>query len=158
MFNGDQIEIRRIEEILENYVSIIGEVRNPGNYEFINGLTIKDLLLYGGLKPTSRRDKAYIQRTNPDGNISVIPISVENVIQGTGIDINIVLQDRDQLTIWAQERFTDNKTIKISGSVRESVEFDYDVGGTLRVSDAITFAGGLKSDAANYAHIHILNP
>jgi len=158
LYNGDVVEVRRIEEKLENYVSIIGEVRNPGNYELVEGLTLKELLLLGGLKPTSRRDKAYIQRTNPDGNITVIPVSVENIILGQGTDVNLKLEDRDELTIWALERFTDNKTIKISGSVRDPNEFDYDVGGTLRVSDAITFAGGLKSDAANYAHIHRLDP
>ncbi|MFT6807555.1 MAG: protein involved in polysaccharide export with SLBB domain [Saprospiraceae bacterium] len=158
LMNGDLVEIRRIEEVLENYVSIVGEVRNPGNYELIDGLTIKDLLLYGVLKPTSRRDKAYIQRTNPDGNISVIPISIADIIHGNGIDANMVLEDRDKITVWPLERFTDNKTIVISGSVREPIEFDYDIGGTLRVSDAITFAGGLKSDAAIYAHIHRLDP
>lgn len=158
LYNGDIVHVRKIEEKLENYVSILGDVRNPGNYEYTSGLSIKDLLLLGGLKPTSRRDQAYIKRINTDGNVSIIPISVNDIISGQGPDAIMELHDRDELTIWPLERFTDKKTIKVSGAVREPNELNYGVGGTLRVADVITLAGGLEDVAANYAHIHRLNP
>ncbi len=158
LHNGDQISIRQIDERLENYVTILGEVRNPGNYEFHPDLTIKDLILLGRLMPTSRRDQAYIRRTNVDGNITTIPISIESIIAGDGSALNFQLQDKDELTVWALERFADHKKVIISGAVRQPDSFDYDDGGTLRVSDLITLAGGLESDASNYAHIHRLDP
>ncbi|MEL6123937.1 MAG: SLBB domain-containing protein, partial [Bacteroidota bacterium] len=58
--NGDEVFIDQIDEELEDYVRIIGEVENEGNFEWSDELTLRDLLNLGGLKRTSRYDKAII--------------------------------------------------------------------------------------------------
>ena len=156
--NGDDINIDRIEEKLENFVSVKGEVRNSGNFEFLEGMTIKDVLLLAELLPTARLDAAYIQRFNPDGKINMLRISIRDILNGVGADVKLELQDKDEITVWSLDRFTDDKEVKISGAIREPQSLPYDEGGNLRVSDLIIMGGGLSRDAAPYAHIHRIDP
>ena len=156
--NGDEIFIDRIDEKLEDYVTVRGEVRNSGNFEFLKGMTVKDVLLLAELLPTARLDAAYIQRFSPDGKVNMLRISISDILNGVGTDIGLELQDKDEITIWSLDRFTDDKEVKISGAIRDPQSLPYDEGGNLRISDLIIMGGGLSRDAATYAHIHRIDP
>ena len=158
LMNGDEVVVREIQEELENYVTIRGEVRNEGNYELVDNMPLRDLLLYAGVKPSTKTDFATLRRINQRGNVNLIPVSIEDALNGVGPSSLITLQDRDELIVWAKERFTDDKYIKIAGAVRNPEQFDYDDGGTLRAADLINLAGGLRTDAADFAHVLRLDP
>lgn len=156
--HGDEVMVKEIQEELENYVTVRGEVRNEGNYELIEGMSLRELLLFAGVKPSTKTDFATLRRINQSGNVNLIPVSIEDALNGIGPSSLITLQDRDELIVWAKGRFTDDKYIKIAGAVRNPEQFDYDDGGTLRAADLINLAGGLRTDAADFAHIHRLDP
>ncbi len=156
--NGDQVIVTEILDELENYVTITGDVRSEGNFQLVKGLTLKDLLLLAGVRSSTKMDKAYLKRLNESGRISIIPVSLEDALNGVGPSSLIMMQDRDELEVWSKERFLDNKYIKVAGAVRFPEQFDYDSGGTIKVSDLIELAGGLRSDAAPYAFVHRLDP
>lgn len=156
--SGDQIVIDSISGELENYVVVVGEVRNPGQYERSEGMSITDLVKKAQLKPSSKTDFAFLKRTNVNGTINMIPLSLEDIINGTSPFENLVLQDKDELTIWSKQRFTDNQFIKIAGAVRYEETLPFDNSGSLKASDAIIMAGGLRRDATDYAHIHRFDP
>ncbi len=158
LVHGDLIRVDSISAELEDYVSVIGEVRNEGEYERTEGMTVRDLIYRANLKRSSRRDFALLKRTNDDGTINMISLSIDDVLSGADPTANLVLQDADQLVVWPQERFTDEQYIKIAGAVRYEETVPYDDEGQLKVADAILLAGGLRRDAADYAHIHRLDP
>jgi len=155
--NGDHIVVTEIRDVLENFVTVSGEIRSPGNYELVEGLSLKDIIALAGTMPSTKLDQAYIRRTTESGSINIIPVSLEDAINGQGASSLIMMQDQDVLEVYAKERFLDNKYIKIAGAVRIPEEVDYDDGGTMRIADLINIAGGLRTDAA-YAHIHRLDP
>lgn len=156
--HGDEVEVQEILDELENYVSVIGEVRNEGNFELTEGMTLADVIAYAGVKSSTKMDLANLKRINKSGNVSMIKVSLEDARNGVGPSALIMMQDRDELTIWAKERFIDNKYIIVAGAVRVPEQFDYDDGGTIRALDLINLAGGLSNNAANYAMLHRLNP
>lgn len=156
--HGDNIEVSFIKDKLENYVTVMGEVRNEGIFELTASLKLKELLDLAGIKPSSKLDFSFLKRSNKDGSISWIPISLEDVINGVGPASVLELQDRDEITVWAQERFTDNQFVSISGAVRFPERIPFDKAGSLRLSDMIRMSGGLQRDAANFAHVHRLDP
>lgn len=157
LVNGDHVIVTEIREVLENFVTVSGEVRSPGNYELIDGLSLKDIIALSGTMPSTKLDQAYIRRTTESGSINIIPVSLEDAINGQGPSALVMMEDQDVLEVYAKERFLDNKFIKIAGAVRIPEEVDYDDGGTMRIRDLINIAGGLRTDAA-YAHIHRLDP
>lgn len=158
LMNGDEITISKIEDKLENYVSVKGEVRNEGNYELIEGLTLKDVILQARPKTTTKMDFAKLTRINERGEINVLTVSIEDALNGVGQSSTIMMRDKDVLEVFPLERFIDNKYIKIAGAVRIPDEFEYDEGGTIKASDLIRLAGGLRSDASTIAHVHRLDP
>lgn len=157
LVNGDNVIVTEILDVLENYVAVNGEVRSPGNYQWIEGLSLSDLIALAGVKPSTKLDEAYIRRTTESGSVKIIPVSLEDAINGQGPSSLIMMEDKDELEVWAKERFLDNKYVKIAGAIRIPEEIDYDEGGTMKVGDLIKIAGGLRTDAA-HVHIHRLDP
>jgi protein involved in polysaccharide export with SLBB domain len=158
LFQGDVIKIDSISAELENFVSVVGEVRHPGVYERLPNMKLSDLLNQGQLKVSSKTDFAFLRRTNSDGQISMIPLNLDDVLATTDPLVNIELKDKDELTIWPKERFTDEQYISIAGAVRNEEKISYDVNGGLKASDVILMAGGLRRDANTFAHLHRLDP
>lgn len=156
--NGDLVIVDTISVQLENFVRVVGEVRNQGEFERTEDMTIKDLINLAQLKRSSKTDFAFLKRTNADGSANMIPISIDDVLDATKVFDNFLLQDKDELTIWPKSRFTDDQYIKIGGAVRFEETLPYDQSGSLRAADAILMAGGLRRDAAEYAHIIRFDP
>ena len=155
---GDHIEVTKIEETLENYVTVKGEVRNEGKYELLENMPLVQVINLAGIKPTTKRDLAYLKRINENGNINMISISIDDALNGIGPSSLITMQDRDEVIVFSKERFNDEKYVKIAGAVRIPEQFEYDSGGTVRARDLINYAGGLRSDAADFAHVHRIDP
>lgn len=158
LMHGDLLVIDTISSTIENYVKVVGEVRNEGEVERYPGMKLKDLLVDAQLKPTAKTDFAFLKRTKADGSVNMIPISIDAILDGSKPFDNITLEDGDELTVWPQARFDDEQYIKIAGAVRYEEELPYDDTGVLRASDAILMAGGLRRDATDYAHIHRFDP
>ncbi len=57
-----------VDEVHSYTVSVLGEVRNPGRFEFANSATVLDALAEaGGLTEFASADEIVILRTEPDG-------------------------------------------------------------------------------------------
>ena len=158
LIQGDVITIDSISAELENFVSIVGDVRHPGVYERLPGMKISGLLNQGQLKVSSKTDFAFLRRINADGQISMIPLNLDDILATTDPLVDLELLDKDELTIWPKERFTDDQYISIAGAVRSEEQISYDVNGGLKAGDVILMAGGLRRDATTFAHLHRLDP
>ena len=163
----DSVVITSIFDLKDDYyVSVLGEVRNPGYYNYRDSLTLKDVILQSG----GFTDAAFPQRievarlirrdtlTKEDVRASMI-IEVKGLEELSSKEKNINLQPSDLITVRRKPGYLAFQTITVSG------EFQYPGPYVLekrqeRVSDIIKRAGGFSPEAyleGAYIKRYILN-
>ena len=153
LLKGDAVIIRKIPENRENFASVSGAVDLPGNYELTEGMRVSDLIKKSVMKKEARTDVAYLQRLNPDKTIQLKIINIDEILSNPTSPANFLLQSRDSLAIFNQERFARKDYIAVGGAVRSKVNYPYDVTKTIRVNDAVNLSGGLLTTATDFAYI-----
>jgi len=152
--NGDKVSVFTIPKVYENYVSINGEVKLPGEYELEKGWRVSDLLAAGQILPTSKLDLAFLRRINPDGTIRYFRINPAKILENSATEENLILLPKDQITIFAQKQFVDQDKVSIGGAVRQPVEVPFTFGDSLHVEDLVQMANGVKKNATDFAFIY----
>ncbi|MEM6395422.1 MAG: SLBB domain-containing protein [Bacteroidota bacterium] len=154
LIDGDIVELLAVENPIENFVSIFGEVDLPGRYEFREGLRISYLIDQGRLRPSSRKDLAFLRRINPDGTRRLVQINPEEIMANPGGPADLVLQNADGLQVFASRTYVDDSYIFVEGSVRQPIDsFPYPNDQAMTLNEAIILAGGLLPNAANEGFI-----
>jgi len=142
--NGDAVEIPIVVNPIEDYVSISGEVLVGGKYGFRQNLSLADVIKRAMLKPTARKDVAFVQRRNDDGTRRLERVSITE----NSSDLSKLLKRGDAVTILASSRFTDNANFTISGAVRDGeITLPYPQDGKLNLEEAILLGGGVEENA-----------
>lgn len=152
--DGDVVTVRIIEEEPRNYVTINGAVFNTGRFEKTPSLKLSDLLERSVLKEESRLDLAFIKRRLNNGQINYIPVDLR---EGSS-DLEILLRDEDEITVFNLSVFSDNQEFKVSGAVRNPGSFNYSIDDEISIKKAIELAGGLRRDASGIGIIHSIDP
>ncbi len=150
--NGDLIKIPSILEIEERKtVTILGEVNNEGEYPFISGMTIEDLLaISGGLKLSANTNSVEVaRRVSKDAKeFQTALLFNYSINEDLGFDeaSTFQLEAFDLVTIKASSRFRTQKAVKIEGEVVKPgfyvLETEED-----RLTDLLQRAGGLTTYA-----------
>lgn len=92
--------IVRIKELNSKAISVLGEVRRPGKYKYVNGLTFVELItMTGGFNSIANTGQVQLIRTTAKGQQSVT-IDGNAIIEGTSPDIPLQAGDR----IYVHER------------------------------------------------------
>ena len=125
----------------------------PGEYAYVNGMKISDLLEKTKLKTDAILGNAYLMRLNPDEKtVRYEIVNLSDVIENPRSASNLNLQRGDVLNLRSRASFVDKKNIEIAGAVRNEGSYPFN-GGVLRVSDAIFLSGGLTESATDFAFI-----
>ncbi len=142
--DADVVGVDRIPERLENWVEAQGNVKNPGRYQFREGMTVADLVRQaGGLWADTLPERALIERLDPDLTYRTIEVALADVMSGASPPTP--LQSRDKLRVFSRWDLQDRYRVSMSGEVRTPGEFDFREGMTL--GDLILLAGGLRESA-----------
>jgi protein involved in polysaccharide export with SLBB domain len=147
--NGDQVVVKVITESANNTVSVEGEIEFPGVFALEEHTDLASLVFKATPKRTARTDLAFIFRKDKDGQIRILQVNLDEVIQG--VNQPIILQPADKLLIFKQERFIDVAEVQIFGAVREPKKYPY--GNGTKLSDYIQLSGGLRDDALELGFI-----
>jgi protein involved in polysaccharide export with SLBB domain len=153
LLKGDHVIIRDIPEKFRNFAVASGAVQLDGNYEITEGMRVSDLLKRAQLKKEAKTDVAFIKRTNPDNTFQLKFINLDNILKNDKDKDNFILQSKDSLIVYDLDQFSRKDSLFVSGAVRKEVRFAYDAGQTIRVSDAISMAGGAEPTSTNFAYI-----
>lgn len=156
--NGDVVEIKTIDDEIRNFVQLEGAFINAGQFERTNGMTLYDLVTLAGIKEEAKTDQVFIQRRNLDGTTFYLPVNLESILKNPKSTDNLVLENKDKITLYKKDRFVDSATFSVQGSVRNPAEFKFDVSQGIRVSEALNLSGGLRRDAANIAYLQRVDP
>jgi protein involved in polysaccharide export with SLBB domain len=150
----DKVTISSIFDLKEEYkVSIQGEVRQPGTFDYATNMTLEDFIqIAGGFKEGATPNRIEISRRvkNSDllsKNAVIADVFTVNVDQNLQIaDKGFVLQPFDIVSIRNSEGYQIQKLVKLEGEVLYPGTYTI-MNKDERISDVIKRAGGLTASA-----------
>ncbi len=150
----DSVVVNSIFELRDQYyVSVLGEVRNPGYYDYRDSLSLKDVILQAG----GFTDAAFPQRievarlirrdslTAQDVRASTI-IEIKNITDISASQNNVYLQPSDIVTVKRKPGYTAFQSVTVSGQLQYPGPYVLEKREE-RVSDLIKRAGGFTPEA-----------
>ena len=152
----DEVLISSVQDLRDNFkVTIQGEVRLPGQYDFVNNLSLKDLVLQAGGFSDAAYKTIEIARLIKRDSIKVgdngASLIIFAKIDGEGelnslAANNITLQPFDVITIRRKAGYNLPESVSINGQVQYSGFYALS-NRNERVSDLLKRAGGLTPEA-----------
>ena len=128
---GDKIYIysAAVEKVLDKYVTIEGEVNNPGKFPLNTNMTVMDLILQAsGFNEQSLRTEVYVSRLRPGGypgdTISenfTVPLPLFFTKSSGGISdsskSDFYLQHKDLVVVRKNPNYSPQRVVRIIGEV-----------------------------------------
>lgn len=163
LFKEDVVTVYSILDFVEEYkITIDGEIKNPGIYDYQEGLTLNDLLVQAGGLTGSASKKVEVARmivseeiddANPNkAELFNIEITPENNEQA----VNFQLFPFDVINIRRMAVYEKPETVTISGAVNYAGKYVL-ANKKTKVYDIVKRAGGLTS-VANIEGVKIKRP
>jgi len=132
---GDKIYIYKgdVDKVLDKYVTIEGEVKNPGQYPLNTNMTIMDIILQaGGFTEAALRTNAYVSRLKPGGytgeklsQIYTVHLSADfgkNHMESEGntdsLNANFQLEHKDIVVLRVNPNYQPQRIVTINGEVK----------------------------------------
>ena len=144
--NGDEIVVNAISNKLSNVVSVKGSIGVAGDYEFIEGEHLLDLLSRAKcISEKTFLDKVYIIRLNDDRTKLHITVNLAAILNDATHKDNVLLKEYDIVRVLSVDDFDDKFSVSVMGAVRAGGTFDFGVGMSLQ--DILLQAGGLSRQA-----------
>ncbi len=138
--DGDMVLIDKVDKT----VSIEGEIKFPGIYEFVEGETIINFIkLSGGLLNDARTDTIEVVRFEPDGKSEESSYYSYDELSAN----QKILKNKDKILIRAIPNYFDEKFVKIAGYVKYPGYYKIVENQTTLV-DVIGEAGGFRKEAS----------
>lgn len=149
----DEVLVSSVLDLHDSFkVTIQGEVRMPGQYEYVENLSLKDLILQAGGFTDAAFKNIEIARLIKRDSISatdnrastIINVEVNGELSAT--TTNIPLQAFDVITIRRKAGYTIPETMTVSGQVQYPGPYALR-SRSERISDVLRRAGGYTPDA-----------
>jgi polysaccharide biosynthesis/export protein len=152
----DVIVIRSIKSLREKrVVSIEGEVNKEGKFDYVEGLTIADIIvLANGFKDGASNAKIELSRRVKDDttglaseqNVRIETFDVDKDLKISTADARTLIQPFDKIIVRKSPRYEEQKTVLIEGEVKFPGSYTIK-DKTQRITELIALAGGLRDGA-----------
>jgi len=150
----DEIFISSVLDLRDSFrVTIQGEVRIPGQYEYVDNLTLKDVILQAGGFTDAAYKNIEIARLLKRDSLTVTDNRASSIIYTeinggdlTSSTANILLQAFDVITIRRKAGYTLPESVTVSGQVQYPGPYALSRRNE-KVSDLLKRAGGFTPDA-----------
>ncbi len=146
--DGDLVKVYPVLPERKNVVTLVGNVRRPGEYQWREGMRVADLIHAGeGVAPRTFFKHALIRRTRgSDGETRFVSVDLGSALSDhLATPSNSLLYPKDELTIYREDEVRDVPTVNVVGEVRKPGVYELSPG--MKISDLIYEAGGLKEEA-----------
>jgi len=146
MQDGDLVLISAVAPIRHNYVSIVGNIQRPGDYELKPEMKLKDLVDEArGILPGAYLERAELSRFRDDKTREILPVNLGGLLSGAESE-NMPLKEWDRFYIFTKSEVVPTFFVRIEGAVHRPGE--YELTDNMRMSDLIFRAGGLRRTAS----------
>ena len=150
----DSVVVQSIRNLREPYyVTIEGAVNTPSTFNFVNNITVSDLItLAGGFQEGASANRIEIARrlrgdtTTGQTNTEIYRFSLDRSLQLNEADARFVLQPFDIVYVRTQPFYEVQQQVYIRGEVMHPGTYAI-LSRTERIADLIQRSGGLKQDA-----------
>ena len=152
----DVIVIRSIKSLREKrIVTIEGEVNKEGKFDYVEGLTIADMIvLANGFKEGASNAKIELSRRVKDDttglasnqNVRIEAFDIDKDLRISTSDARTLIQPFDKIIVRKSPRYENQKEVAIEGEVKFPGSYTIK-DRTQRISDLIILAGGLRDGA-----------
>jgi polysaccharide export outer membrane protein len=147
----DKLIVKSIVEVREERtVDIQGAVNVPGTFEFVDGMTVSDvILLSGGLQEGAKESRVEVARRIKSDDptqksVEIIDLNIDKLFSGN--NVNVALVPFDRIFVRSLSNYEEQKIVTIEGEV--SYPGQYAVGNqNKRITDLIERAGGVKPES-----------
>lgn len=147
--NMDVIRVQPLYDKVWETVSLQGNVRNPGDYQWRPDLKLREIIVKGQLLPTSDlRSVEIIRLTNDFMDRKIIAVDLNEVMSGDSAK-DIALMPQDEIKVYTTYRTVEKVTLK--GEVLRPGEYEVYKGEKL--SDLFRRVGGFTREAYPYGTI-----
>jgi len=155
--NEDFVEIKSKFDLREEYnISIQGEVRNPGDYTYLDSMTVEDLILQaGGFMETASRSlvevarrKSHNDNSSPAKSAQIFNFSISENLSLSSNASNFYLEPFDLVVIRKSPNYEIQSTVEIQGEANFPGKYVIEKKNE-RISDLLNRAGGIT----NYAYV-----
>lgn len=143
--DGDILSTFKINDLFQNRVSIQGNVKKPGIYEFREGMKVKDVIVLADSFVTAAFSKGMIFRIMPNRKREVISFDPIKAISNDS-ENNFSLENEDSISVFKEKEFYPLRYVQIAGSVRKPGKYLREE--NLTLSDLLVMAGGLTEEAS----------
>ncbi len=159
---ADNIELQREDELFVNSildlrdsltVDLLGEVRTSGKFNYIDSMTVKDLILMAGGFTYAANKNIEVARLVKYGDrventevTQILKTEINGDLSFNPGQENFVLQPLDVVTITRKVGYTLPEVVTISGQVQSAGKYTLS-SRVERVSDIVKRAGGLIGEA-----------
>jgi protein involved in polysaccharide export with SLBB domain len=150
----DELYINSIVDLRDSLtVDLLGEVRSQGRFNYVDSMTVKDLILMaGGFKYEASKQIEVARLIQNDGAVAnnkvatILTTVVNGDLSFNPGQENFVLQPMDVVTITKKTGFVNPEVVSISGQVQNVGKYTLS-SRVERVSDIVKRAGGLIGQA-----------
>lgn len=141
--DNDIVTAFAIGDLRRNSVSVLGEVFQPGQYEWKSGMTLERLVAQAqGVFPWSLRDRIKLVRAVPQtGRKEIFSLSLDD-----SAGRNFEIDEFDKITVLDGRLAFPQGSLLVEGAVNSPGQRKYVE--RMKLSDAIDLAGGVTEDAA----------
>ncbi|HUH13044.1 MAG TPA: SLBB domain-containing protein, partial [Longimicrobiales bacterium] len=143
---GDRVQLFEVSDERRHRVTVAGQVRKPGPFQWSPGTTIWDVIERAdGLAETAYTARAHIYRLNEDDGTRRL-IRTPLLAEEAGRPVrDVALEDRDSVVVYSTERLRTAPMVAIEGRVRRPGSYPLAEGMT--VEDLVLAAGGFTEGA-----------
>lgn len=150
----DELYINSIVDLRDSLtVDLLGEVRNQGRFNYVDSMTVKDLILMaGGFTYAANKQIEVARLIQNEGAVAnnnvatILKTEVNGDLSFNPGHENFVLQPLDVVTITKKVGFTNPEVVSITGQVQSVGKYTLS-SRVERVSDVVKRAGGLIGQA-----------
>ena len=150
----DELYINSIVDLRDSLtVDLLGEVRSQGRFNYVDSMTVKDLILMaGGFTFAANKQievarlVQYGERVTDNQVATILKTEVNGDLSFNAGQENFVLQPMDVVTITKKVGYTNPEVVSISGQVQNVGKYTLSTR-VERVSDIVKRAGGLIGEA-----------
>ncbi len=146
--DGDILRILAVLPEEDNVVTVDGNVRRPGKYEWKPGMTVGSLIPDAAFfLPDTFLDYALVTRiVGPEKRKEIVPVNLRRIVIERDAASDVPLKPRDALMVYARSAFRGIETARVGGEVRNPGEYEI-LPGT-RISDLVKLGGDLTRNAS----------
>ncbi|MBU3745356.1 MAG: hypothetical protein FGM61_12575, partial [Sediminibacterium sp.] len=149
----DEVVVSSVNELRDSFrVSIQGEIRMPGQYDFAGNLTLKDLIVQAGGLTDAAFKRVEIARLIKRDSISTTDNRASEIIVAdingdlSSAASNVPLQPFDVITIRRKAGYQVPESVQVAGQVQYPGPYALN-NRSERVSSVLARAGGYTADA-----------